>query len=158
MGRGSARFGDEGRRQGARPYITFSYHRRPSGQGTGAWPAPGLLNSEYGQAIRDQSSQQGHAGATTWSPRPKLVQGSIKSVGTLTPFLPLPSLSFFAFWGVPECNTQVHPSPWCVPGELLVAGNTCPLPFLLSLSLSLSFSLSAPSPSFLLGCPWMLSS
>ena len=59
-------------------------------------------------------------------------------------FLPPPTLP--AFWGVPECNTQVHPSPWCVPGRLFVAGNTCLLPslsssFLLSLSLSLSFSL-----------------
>ena len=33
--RESARFGTEGRRQGARPSITFGYHRRPSGQGTG---------------------------------------------------------------------------------------------------------------------------
>ena len=31
----SARFGTEGRRQPARPSITFGYHRRPSGQGTG---------------------------------------------------------------------------------------------------------------------------
>ena len=35
MTRGSARFHDEGRRQGARPYITFGYHRRPSGHATG---------------------------------------------------------------------------------------------------------------------------
>ena len=33
--RGCPRFGNEGRRQGARPYKTFGYHRRPSGHATG---------------------------------------------------------------------------------------------------------------------------
>ena len=28
--------------EGARAYITFGYHRRPSGHATGAWPAPGF--------------------------------------------------------------------------------------------------------------------
>ena len=38
--------------------------------------------------------------------------------------LPPPTLPFFSpclFGGIPECNTQVHPSPWWVPGRLLVA-------------------------------------
>ena len=35
MTRGSARFGDEGRRQGGRPSIAFGYHRRPPGHATG---------------------------------------------------------------------------------------------------------------------------
>ena len=78
----------------------------------------------------------------------------MEPVGALTPFLP-PTLPLFLFgvFGVRECNTQVHAPPWCVPGRLLVAGNTCPrpwytpLPFLLflfplSLFLSLSLSLS----------------
>ena len=70
----------------------------------------------------------------------KAIQGPLGPVGASIPFLPCPS-SFFAFWGVPGCNTQVHPSPWRVPGH------TCPLPLLpssfsFSLSLFLSVSLS----------------
>ena len=70
-------------------------------------------------------------------------------------FLPFPSPSS-SFWGVPECNAQVHPSPWCVPGRSLVAGNTCALPsflflpFSLSLCLSVSLSLSSFFSPFLL--------
>ena len=94
--------------------------------------------------------------------------------GPLSPSSPYPPLLLsLPFWGIPECNTQVYPSPWCVPGRLRVAGNTCFRPFFflfsfpslslsrslsLSLSLSLSFSLSlfffflSPS-SFFLGVP-----
>ena len=49
----------------------------------------------------------------TWSQRPKFVQHSLESVATLAPFLlPFPPLSapFWSSWGVPECNTQGHPS------------------------------------------------
>ena len=56
-------------------------------------------------------------------------------VGTCRELNPLPPPSFFAFWGVPEWNTQ------CVPGRLFVAGNTCPFFLLLFHSLSLSLSL-----------------
>ena len=31
-----------GRRQGARPSITFGYQPKASGEDTGAWPAPGF--------------------------------------------------------------------------------------------------------------------
>ena len=78
------------------------------------------------------------------------------------PSSPFPSpffLSFFAFWGFPEWNTQDLPSLffWCVPGRLFVAGNT--FLSLLSLSLPLSFFPSLfPLFTLFLGCPWMLSS
>ena len=65
-------------------------------------------------------------------------------------------------FGVPECSTQVNPSPWCVPARLFVAGNTCSLPFLssslslslfpLSLPLSLSLSFSFSFSLFSLSC------
>ena len=50
MTRWSARFDDEGRRQGARPYITFGYHRRPSGQGTGFVAGARISKTEYDPA------------------------------------------------------------------------------------------------------------
>ena len=120
----------------------------------------------------------------TWSQRPKSVQGSLEPVASLVPPPPpFPPLSFFAFWGFPEWNTQDLPSlslvcPWTIvrswehllfsplplspslflsfsfPSSLGVPG--C---FPLSLSLPLSFFPSLfPLFSLFLGCPWMLSS
>ena len=70
-----------------------------------------------------------------------------------------PPLSFFAFCGFPEWNTQDHPSPSLVcPWTLVRSWER--LPFfsfsLLSLSLPLSFFLSLLSSPTFLGRPWML--
>ena len=88
----------------------------------------------------------------TWSQRPKLVQGSLEPVGTLAPLLPLPSpVSFLAFWGFPECNTQDHPSlSWVCPWTIVRSWEH--LPFF-SLSLPLSFLLSFLSSPSSLGVP-----
>ena len=86
----------------------------------------------------------------TWSQRPKFVQGSLEPVASLVP-PPPPSLplSFFAFWGFPEWNTQDLPSL-----QLFVAGNT--FLSLLSLSLPLSFFPSLfPHLSSLYPLPWV---
>ena len=63
------------------------------------------------------------------------------------PSSPFPPLSFFAFWGFPEWNTQDHP----------FLSMVCPWTITFSPFLFLSFSLS-PLFTFFLGCPWMLSS
>ena len=89
-------------------------------------------------AVKGGSVRAGH----TWSQRPKLGRGSLEPVGTPTlPLFPLCLLGCFRMQ-----HSGAHPSPWCVPGRLFVAGNTCLLPslssnFLLGLSLSLSLSL-----------------
>ena len=64
----------------------------------------GLLNSKL--ALRRNVTAAVQAG----------LLGSLEPGKTLIPipFLP-PTLPLFllCLWGVPECNTQVHPSPWC---------------------------------------------
>ena len=89
----------------------------------------------------------------TWSQRPKSVQGSLESVASLVP-PPPPSLplSFFAFWGFPECNTQDHPSlSWVCPWTIVRSWEHLPFsPLLLSPSLFLSFSLPSLFP-----LPWV---
>ena len=80
----------------------------------------------------------------------------LRFIGTcwdLSPFLPLPfPLSFFASWGFPECNSQVHPSlslvcPWTLvrSWEHLPFSFFSPLPFSPSLFLSFLLSLLPPS-------------
>ena len=111
--------------------------------------------------LRDRSGQR-------WQPtgKPYVVAATevcSRFIGTCRelspPSSPFPSLplSFFAFWGFPEWNTQDLPFLWCVAGRLFVAGNT--ILSLLSLSLPLSFFPSLfPLFALFLGCPWMLSS
>ena len=45
-------------------------------------------------------------------------------IGTCRDLSPLPPPALRSF---PECNTQVYPSPWCVPGRLRVAGTSVSL-------------------------------
>ena len=68
----------------------------------------------------------------------------LRFIGTcrsLNPFLPLSlpplfPIFFELFWGVPGCNTHVHPD------ACFVAGNTCPCPLPFFPPLPLSFFLS----------------
>ena len=97
-------------------------------------------------------------------------QSLSRFIGTRRDLRPLPPLSLPSFLSLPFgvfLNTQVHPSPWCVPGRLFRSWeHLSPFLFLpplssfsfpLSLSLSLSFFFSFfPPLSFLPGCPWML--
>ena len=45
-----------GRRQGARPSITFGYQPKASGEDTGAWPAPGFKGCRPCRRPRDRRS------------------------------------------------------------------------------------------------------
>ena len=89
----------------------------------------------------------------TWSQRPKAVQGSLEPVASLVP-PPPPSLplSFFAFWGFPEWNTQDLPSLSLVcPSTIVRSWEHLPFsPLPLSPSLFLSFSLPSLFP-----LPWV---
>ena len=105
--------------------------------------------------LRDRSGQR-------WQPsgKPYVVAATkvcSRSIGTCRalspPSPPSLPLSFFAFWGFPECNTQDHPSlSWVCPWTIIRSWEH--LPFLsLSLSLSLSFLLSFLSSPSSLGVP-----
>ena len=148
------------RRTGVRPVISSA--RRCSAHSGRRWPRPyvelilsHLWNSKLAICLYVTAAVRGGSprASRTWSQRPKLVQGSLEPVASLVP-PPPPSLplSFFAFWGFPEWNTQDLPSLSLVcPWTIIRSWEHLPFsPLPLSPSLFLSFSLPSLFP-----LPWV---